>query len=228
MIDAGIGTYETETLDSILAGVKMRLKVRDNTSDDLLIKDLIVEGLKKSRVPQLFIRKIAFLDINTETFSAKLPCGFVRFDHYNPIRFVGNDGLTDVDNHFFAPEFINNTFFKCDPSKNYRYGFHGSVTQVGDILYFSSNISATRCEISYLSENTDENGEIIIPEIMGSVLIAYACWQWGTINYDRMPQDVRRSWEVQYRTNKRAVKGIQNLPSALESKLIQWIQNSIL
>jgi hypothetical protein len=43
-----------------------------------------------------------------------------------------------------------------------------------------------------------------------------------------MPSDVRRGWEVQYKINKRAVKGIQNLPSALESKLIQWIQNSIM
>lgn len=228
MIDNGIGTYETETLDSILAGAKMRLRLRDTTSDDLLLKDFIVEGLKKSRIPQLMIRTVDFIDIDQDTKSAKLPQGFIKFDHYNPIRFVSSDGLSDTTINFFAPEFVNDTFFRCDPSRNYRYGLIGTVTQVGDTLWFSSDVSSTRCEISYLSQNVDQDGELIIPEILGSVLVAYACWKWGAVNYDKMPSDVRNAWMNEYKINLKAIKGIENMPSALESKLNQWIHNSIL
>jgi hypothetical protein len=224
MIDSGIGSFETTTLDAILAGAKMRLRLRDTTSEDLLLKDLIVEGLKKSRVPSLFIRREEYIDI--ENYVAQLPCDFVKFDKVNPIRLIDNNN----EGSWLIPQFIDNTYFSYDPDIN-NYGLYtrfGTVTQNGKYLYFSSDISALRALISYLGTNVDQDGEIIIPEIMDSVLVAYACWKYGMVYPERMPSDIRGAWEMEYKMNKKAVKGIQNLPSSLEQRLNTWRMNTII
>ncbi len=224
MIDSGIGSFETTTLDAILAGAKMRLRLRDTTSEDLLLKDLIVEGLKKSRVPSLFIRKEEYIEI--ENYVSQLPCDFVKFDKINPIRLIDNNN----EGSWLIPQFIDNTFFSYDPDIN-NYGLYtrfGTVTQNGKYLYFSSDISALRALISYLGTNVDQDGEIVIPEIMDSVLVAYACWKYGMVYPERMPSDIRSAWEMEYKLNKKAVKGIQNLPSSLEQRLNTWRMNTII
>lgn len=224
MIDSGIGSFETTTLDSILAGAKMRLRLRDTTSEDLLLKDLIVEGLKKSRVPSLFIRKEECIEI--DNLVAQLPCDFVKFDKINPIRLIDNDN----QGTWIIPQFTDNTFFSYDNDlESYNsYIRFGTVTQNGKYLYFSSDIESRRALISYLGTNVDQDGEIVIPELMDSVLVAYACWKYGMIYPERMPSDIRSAWEMEYKLNKKAVKGIQNLPSSLETKLNTWRMNSIL
>lgn len=224
MIDSGIGSFETTTLDSILAGAKMRLRLRDTTSEDLLLKDLIVEGLKKSRVPSLFIRKEEYIEI--DNLVAQLPCDFVKFDKINPIRLIDNDN----QGTWIIPQFTDNTFFSYDNDlESYNsYIRFGTVTQNGKYLYFSSDIESRRVLISYLGTNVDQDGEIVIPELMDSVLVAYACWKYGMIYPERMPSDIRSAWEMEYKLNKKAVKGIQNLPSSLETKLNTWRMNSIL
>lgn len=224
MIDSGIGSFETTTLDSILAGAKMRLRLRDTTSEDLLLKDLIVEGLKKSRVPSLFIRKEEYIEI--DNLVAQLPCDFVKFDKINPIRLIDNDN----QGTWIIPQFTDNTFFSYDNDlESYNsYIRFGTVTQNGKYLYFSSDIESRRALISYLGTNIDQDGEIVIPELMDSVLVAYACWKYGMIYPERMPSDIRSAWEMEYKLNKKAVKGIQNLPSSLETKLNTWRMNSIL
>lgn len=224
MIDSGIGSFETTTLDSILAGAKMRLRLRDTTSEDLLLKDLIVEGLKKSRVPSLFIRKEEYIEI--DNLVAQLPCDFVKFDKINPIRLIDNDN----QGTWIIPQFTDNTFFSYDNDlESYNsYIRFGTVTQNGKYLYFSSDIESRRALISYLGTNVDQDGEIVIPELMDSVLVAYACWKYGMIYPERMPSDIRSAWEMEYKLNKKAVKGIQNLPSSLETKLNTWRMNSIL
>jgi hypothetical protein len=224
MIDSGIGSFETTTLDSILAGAKMRLRLRDTTSEDLLLKDVIVEGLKKSRVPSLFIRKETYIEI--DNLVALLPCDFVKFDKVNPIRLIDNNN----QGTWIIPQFIDNTFFSYDPDVSTFGPFvrYGTVSQVGKYLYFSSDISSLRAIISYLGTNVDEDGEIVIPEIMDSVLVAYACWKYGQVYPERMPSDIRSAWEMEYKLNKKAVKGIQNLPSSLETRLNSWRMNAII
>jgi len=43
-----------------------------------------------------------------------------------------------------------------------------------------------------------------------------------------MPADIRSAWEMEYKLNKKAVKGIQNLPSSLETRLNSWRMNAII
>jgi hypothetical protein len=157
---------------------------------------------------------------------ALLPCDFVKFDKVNPIRLIDNNN----QGNWIIPQFIDNTFFSYDPDIATFGPFvrYGTVSQVGKYLYFSSDISSLRAIISYLGTNVDQDGEIVIPEIMDSVLVAYACWKYGQVYPERMPSDIRSAWEMEYKLNKKAVKGIQNLPSSLETRLNSWRMNAII
>lgn len=226
-MDQNLGTYDTVSLDTILAGVRMRLGMRDTTSDDMLLKDLIVEMVKRMGSPQMFVRAQAYLDIDGPSRSAKLPPGFKRFEHYNPIRFVGDDGKVDPHN-FFGPQYINNTFFRNDPGIECAYSCIGTVTESNGFLFFSNDITADRCYISFLSANYDSQGNIVIRQDMESPLMDGVMWQYGLIYPDRVPMAVTQTREMSYKQNKKAIKGSQNLPSSLESKLNQWIMNSMI
>lgn len=221
MIDNGLGTFEYTTLDSILAGAKARLRLRDTTSDDLLLKDFIIEGIKKSRLPQLFIRKETYLDI--ENSVAEVPCDFVRFDRTNPIRLDDEFG----NETYLQPTYIGQTFFQPSDSDTNAYSYY-TVTLNGKFLFFSSDVTAPRCKVSYLGTNLDESGELLIPEIMESILIAYACWCYCKTYFDKYPADIRSAWEMEWKLNKKAVKGIMNQPDGLQNKLLRWRMNTTL
>ena len=218
-----LGSYNVVTVRYILSGIKMRLGLRDTSTDDLLLKDLIVEGIKRMRLPNLFIRAIAFLPI--ENKRAELPEDFVRFDKQFPIRFVDDNGQQTTQNG--APIYIDNTFFTSDPNANKDVFFPSTVTHNGQYLYFSSDVDATRCEISYLSVNYDCNGDLVITQDMESPLISYVMWQYGLMNPDKMPQWVCANWERQYKINRKAVKGLEKLPDGLELSLVNFRMNTL-
>lgn len=215
-----LGTYDIVPLSSVLSAVRMRLFMRDTTQDDMLLKDLIIGVLKRMRSPNMFIRASAYLDIiNNESV---LPAGFIKLEHFNPIRFVGQDGKTD--GHWRGPQFINDTFFKCDPDSRCTFGLQGTVVEDNNVLFFSEDIGATRCKISYRSTNFDCDGELVIRADMEEPLICGTLWLYNLLIKDFTSA---REWEKQFKQNKRAIKGIQNLPSALERKLSFYIMNSL-
>jgi len=218
-----LGTYDNVPIKNVLSGIRIRLRMRDTTQDDMLLLDIIIDVLKRMRSPNMFIKAQTYLDI--ENGEAKLPDGFIKFEQYNPIRFVDDQGKTELINNnlWSVPEYINDTFYKCDPDVNIILDRGGRVTENNGMLFFSG-ITAIRCYISYRSTNFDCDGDLMIRSDMESIVMQGALWQYNLIIKDFNSAD---RWEKQFKQNRRAIKGIQNLPSSLERKLNHIIMNSL-
>jgi len=94
------GIYDTVDQDFILAGVKMRLGMRDTTVDDMYLIDIINRGIKRLRnlgtmIP--FETKIPIQD-----FRAPLPSNFIRFTKTYPIRLFFPVDLLDGNGAFLT------------------------------------------------------------------------------------------------------------------------------
>lgn len=223
-MNQNLGTFDTISLKYLLSGIKIRLGIRDNTTQDMLIKDLIVEAVKRMRLPNIFVKATAYLPI--DNYRAQLPKGWVRFVGENPVVLVDDSGEESLNTFF--PVFVNDTFFKNDPSKAVQSTSIVTVNVVDGWLIFSSNCSLSRCEIAYLSADYTCSGDLCIKQDMETPIIAFVMWQYGLMNSDKMPQWVCINWERQYKLNKKAVKGIENIPSSLENALIKYTMNSII
>lgn len=219
-----IGTFDDITLDYILEGLKMRFGLRDSTTQDLFLKDLINQGIHRIKSPNMFVQANKIIEIDTN-FMAKLPCGFIRFEKYNPIRFVGADGMSDP-NSWFGPQYINNAFFKNDPDTPPASLFlGGTVNIVNGYLQFSSDVTATQCKIAYLSSNYDDQGNLVIRNDMEPALIEFVSYQYKRENEQKYSVTVWKDHQLEYKKLKKALKGVNNLPDSLEQKLMAWQMN---
>lgn len=212
-----LGTYDSVSIKDVLSGVRMRLFMKDTTQDDMLLKDIIIDVLKRMRSPNMFVRAEAYIDI--EDGEAKLPDGFIRFEHYDPIRFIDGSGNEAL---WCGPEYVNDTFFKGDPNKGFTYFNRGRVTENNGYLFFS-DVQYDRCLISYRSTEFSCDGDLMIRADMESPLMIGCLWQYNLLIKDFASAD---RFERQFKINKRAIKGIQNLPTSLERKLNHIIMNT--
>lgn len=85
------GIYETVSSDFVLSGVKMRLGLKDSTTEDIYLLDIINRGIKRLRSLGTMIPAEA--DVPIENFKAILPDGFVRFTKTFPIRLFNVNDL---------------------------------------------------------------------------------------------------------------------------------------
>ena len=215
------GTYEYVSIPYLLAGVKMRLGLRDTSDNDIYLTDLLNEGARELRNLGVQIPAIATLPI--ENKKAKLPKGFMRFTKKYPIRYV-SDGGTAPTNGALVPEFINNAFFQGDPN-DLATIYGGTVNIVDGYLYFSSDVDSPYCKISYLSANVDVNGNIRVPSYCQRALQAYASW-----NFRRTyPVDAysMQSWEREWINGKEHCRAISKMPDSLEYDFINDIYNAL-
>lgn len=112
------GTYSYITLDTMVAGAKMRLGIRDTTMDDIFLRDLAIEAVKKLRAKQSFIQAQAQLPIDPTSKRAKLPPGFIRLNRYNGWCFVGADGQVPVDGSLGIGPYVSDApFFQNTPHR---------------------------------------------------------------------------------------------------------------
>ena len=191
---------------------------------------------------------------------AKLPKGFKRFVQKNPIIYtnaagrstIGTEGQTVTNTYttnngdligsvvvesgipnrsFYAPSFINNTFFKDSPfDSNFILG--GTVTQIDGYLYFSSNVTAEFVKIAYLGVNFGENGKMLIPAYFEEALVNWAAKEWsmqqfsitGESKYYQMLQLFERS----FITGRNKAKAIPLMPSSLEYDLMNYTMKTLI
>ena len=85
------GLYDTISTDFILAGVKMRLGLKDSTSEDIYLIDIINRGIKRLRNLGTMIPAIATVPIYD--YKAELPDGFIKFTKSFPIRLFNPEDL---------------------------------------------------------------------------------------------------------------------------------------
>jgi hypothetical protein len=214
-------TYDVVSIDSIVAAAKMRLGIRDSNENDLFLKDLTIEGFKKIGAVRSYVQKSAVLPI--DNLRAELPKDFVMLNKYNGVVLVGADGQADYGVGGILPVNTNQPFISDSPIAQPFRGTSDFQIQQG-YIWFSNNVSSEYVAITYLAVNQDEDGNIIIPELYQMAIIPYVCWHFCLTN--AMPQT--QSWEMQYKTNIKAVRGRANMPDAAQNQLLAYKMNTIL
>jgi hypothetical protein len=194
------------------------------------------------------------------TPKAKLPKGFIRFVQENPIIYVNAAGqstagvssqsvtntYTDdsgdylgsitvgsgiINSTMYAPQFVNNTFFKDSPfSSNVIIG--GTVTENNGYLYFSSNVIAEYVKIAYLGVNFGDNGNVLIPNYFESALTNFAAYQWCQQQYlitgESKFVNSAQMFKSSFIAGRNKAKAFAVMPSSMEYKLINMTMASLL
>ncbi len=224
MANALYGTYEYITSDYVVAGAKMRLGIKSSTEDDLYLKDLCNQGIKRLRNLSTLVNAVAQLEIVDK--KAKLPTGFVRFNKGDfPIIYVNSSGSASLDSQFgIAPLNNNNPFFEGSPFEGQGWlPYNGLCNVENGYLFFEGGFDAQFVKIAYLSTNIDQSGEIKIPAIAEDTLIAFVCW-----NYYRTMNDARyQSWELEFKKGKQMLKGLAALSGSNEYPYINNQMNKL-
>lgn len=248
------GIYDYISTEYVLAGVKSRLRLKDTTSEDLYLLDIINRGIKRLRNLGTMIPAQA--DVPIENFKAPLPPGFIRFTKSLPIRlFYPSDINSDVTfttqestiqngafdiptvtqswggsvSNFHIPVFINSPFLDGlgDLAIN---GIDKAdplitVNVANGYMYFSTNCEYPYVKISYLSSAIDEDGYLMIPAVAEEALTEFALYTFKMDN-GRPPVE----W-MEHKNNwingKAHVKAILNMPDSEQYQFINRKQNSI-
>lgn len=210
MANSLYGSFEQITTEYIVAGSKLKLGIRDSSEDDLYLADLVNLGVKRLR--NLFTLVPAVAQLPIVDFKAKLPEGFVRFNHPIPITFTDEFGKA-VTQGVGNPVFVNNAFYTNSP---YEFGadqstrVSGSYNIVNGYIFFSSGTTATHCKIAYLSTNVDEDGEVAIPAIAEDALTAFVCWNYCRTYFQKYSA-VANDYKLEWMNGKRHLKAIYNM-----------------
>jgi hypothetical protein len=214
-----IGLFDTISADYIVAGAKMELDLTSTTTQDFYLENKVNEGIGALRSAYTLIPSIAVLEIDPDTFSAKLPKGFVRLMGKNSVRILDNT-RNQSDNGTVilgttSPIGNSNGFYKGDLAINF------TAQVVDGYLYFGSAITQTMCEISYVGTNIDANGELKIPALAYRPLLAFVCSEWLFKNNDPKSQ----KWDLRWKQGKSWFKGIMAQPDAMEAQLLGYMNN---
>jgi len=194
------------------------------------------------------------------TPKVKLPKGFIRFVQENPIIYVNAAGqsvigvdsqsVTNtyvddsgdylgsitvgsgiVNSSMYAPQFINNTFFKDSPfSANVI--LCGTVTENNGYLYFSSNVIAEYVKIAYLGVNFGDNGKMLIPSYFEEALTNFAandwCLQQFAITGEAKWANLSNTFTRKYIVGIKSAKAFAVMPSSMEYALINYTMSSLI
>lgn len=97
-----IGTFEYITPSYLVAGLKMRLRIKDSTDDDMLLLDFVKQGVRRLRNLGCIVPNFEIVPI--EHYRAKLPDSFVRFTKAFPIRFFNEGELLGDGTEFITTQ----------------------------------------------------------------------------------------------------------------------------
>jgi hypothetical protein len=227
-----IATYETITRDEILARVKKRLQLTHTTSEDTTLIQHLRQAAEEMDTVLDTPQFEAILPI--DCYIAELPCNFITFNEgseCNPPLVFTRDGQVIAAHQTtpylycgnFSVTYTGGPFFQCSPynTDNCHYGIPVIKIQKGKI-YFSNNIDADECKISYMGVNVDESGQLLLPMMNARPMENFALYQWSMDN-GRSWQEYQRVWS----TTKKHRKGQANLPNVFQREQIKRIMNSL-
>lgn len=223
-------TYEYVTIAEMIAQIKGRLGLTHTNSQDPILRqhlgELSGEMMTTLDLPQF----TATLKI--DGFVADLPCNFVGFNkgtQWNPPLVFTVDGQIpdrNVISSCYASNFnvvyTGGPFLTASPYSNFPCGFGLPVINIQNgKIYFSNNVDATECTISFMGLNIDDNGKVLIPKLNARPLINGAMYQWCLDN-GRPYDEYKRVW-VKGKLHRR---GLANLPDVWEKAQLSRIMNS--
>jgi len=223
-------TYEYTTLKQLIARTKVRGMITSSNvaAVDLFLKDVLLEGAKEMGTRQDFVEKTAVLEICD--LSVELPCDFVTFDRGNnrnpPLVFTQNGRVDEsVYSTMYSVVYTGGPFLTCSPySSNPGLGIPTINIQDGR-LWFSNNVTATECTISYLAINLDESGDLKIPANNSRPLINY-----GVAEYKKAMGESKASWGPywdRWVDGKFDRRGQSQLLNTFEKSLLSRTMNSL-
>lgn len=214
-----IGLFDTISAEYIVAGAKMELDLTSTTTQDVYLLNKTNEAIGALRNCYTLIPAIAELPIDLVTYSAQLPSGFVRLMGSNSVRLLEDTLDVSVNGNT-----IQGTITPVNPTDGFYKGNLAPYTtaQVVDgYIYFGSDITQTKCQISYVSTNIDANGDLKIPSLAYRPIVAYLCSEWLYKNNDSRYQ----KWERRWANGKRWFAGIMAQPDSLEMEQMGYINN---
>ena len=219
-----IPTYEYTTLKKILGKVKLDLRL-ESAAEDIYLINYITRLAPEMMTATDFVELTETIEICDD--KAKLPCGFVRFDRPHPLKFTTN-GQANCNNYFnwFDVVYTGGAFVTCNPKSgcDVRWGVPSVQVQDG-YIYFSNNIGATECTISYLSVLLDVNGDCKIPLTNERPIIEGVKWM-----YKMDLGEPQAKWithrQVWY-NGKQDRRGLANIPDSFEQERLAWTFNSM-
>lgn len=220
-LNDSIATFDTTTIDAVVAQAKMRLGLHSTSDWDTPLRDFALTAYKRMRSQNGSLIDSQFV-LEVEDLSVKLPEGFVRFNRSHPIRFVSNNGGAYTES-LDTPVAFNNTFYKCDPDD---VGVNSTVVvvqQVGDRLYFSNNIPTDYVKIAGMCQLRDALGNIVVPVIFEEFMTPFVAAQWCLATEDARYQIFMN----EYKVNRKAVKGILQMAGSLDLQLAGYVFNSL-
>ncbi len=221
-------TYEYTTLDKIVARAKIRLGIENINTQDLFLRDCAIEAAKEMSTQQDFLQKTAVLEICD--FKAQLPCDFVRFNRGNtanpPLVFTVN-GVVRNDSPFYAnfsAVWTDGPFLTALPYPT-PTGCGVPVINLQDgWIFFSNNIDAHECTISYLAINLDEAGKLQIPANNERPIFNFVMYQYAQRNGE--PQSVYQDYNRLWTQGKLEKRGLSNLLDTFQRAKLVAIMNS--
>ena len=129
------------------------------------------------------------------------------------------------------PVFLNSAFYDglgniaiqgVDEAKPYI-----TVNVVNNVMYFTTNCEFTYAYISYLGNNLDESGSLLVPAYAEEALTEFVLWQYKTDNADKYPAYIIQDHENNWKRGKAHVKAIAAMPSSIDYQFINHKINAL-
>lgn len=219
--------FEYTSVKKILAETKIQLGIINSTTEDIALTMWIIEGANEMMTLKELVELTAVLPI--DGFKAQLPCEFVRFDKSGSIVFTTN-GQVDCSSWIsnWSVVYTGGPFISCSPFNNDFVSNCGvPVINVQDgYIYFSNNVDAEECTISYQGLNVTEDGDVKIPAVNGRPIRAYASGQYGLAN--GMRGDIIQSYLTTWTNGKLHRRAKAAIPDAFQRQQISRTMHSLL
>lgn len=151
-------------------------------------------------------------------FQAEVPQGFHSLVQ---LRLV-NDSACEY------PSYIKKSFYRVNPDSpnTFENSFAPSFDINDGVIYFSTDVTATQCEIAYNAYNTDEDGYPRIHHTHEVAIVNYVCWQYTLSNYDRFPDNIRTTYERTWRKKCDQARAKSKMPDPVERTYMRMLWNN--
>ncbi|KKL64723.1 hypothetical protein LCGC14_2162140 [marine sediment metagenome] len=190
------GRYETITVNEVIAGCKMQLRITDSSFDDFLAL-YVNEGIRNLNCLSLFVKMQCTLDIID--LKSLLPNGFQRLLGLRYSKTV--TGETVYQNMLYIDKRYIST-----PSatvSNYEDTFQISK----GYIHYNNDVNATEATLAYLGLNIDEFGNLVVYSDYERALRAYVCYNYALAFHEDFKESTTQRYENTWKAQKSYIKG---------------------
>lgn len=191
------GRYETISIEEIVAGAKMQLRLTNTSEFDDFLTLYVNEGTRNLNCLSLFVKNQCNLEIID--LKSKLPDGFqqllgLRFSTTTAGDTVFQNMLY-VDRRYINTSVPNTTNY--EDTFQIRNGF----------IHYNSDINATEATLVWLGLNIDEFDRLVVYADYERALRAYACYNYALAFHEDFKESTTQRYENTWKAQKSYIKG---------------------